>query len=121
MLSVAAGACQGSLSSRMFWTVSDQPSGCWMTRAGREANREACTAGVMAANEGPRRVSGSVTYTTVWRLCVRVTAMEACGPRRRPETRTMPEVAGEAPTGEKVGTAEAEVAPAAGSAGAPGG
>ena len=88
-----------------------------MTRAGSEANGEACRAGVMAANACPRRASASVTYRTVRRLCVRLTAMEACGPRRRPETQTMPEAAGEAPTGEKVGTAEAEVAPAAGGAG----
>ena len=46
--------------------------------------------------------------------------MEGCGPRRRPETRTMPVVAGEEPTGAKVGTEEARVAPVAEGAGAPG-
>ena len=46
--------------------------------------------------------------------------MEGCGPRRRPETRTMPVVAGEDPTGAKVGTEEAGVAPVAEGAGAPG-
>ena len=121
VLSVVAGACQGCPSSRLPWTVSDQPTGCWMMRAGSEASREVCRAGVMAAKAWPRRASASVTYTTVWRLCVRVAAMEACAPRRRPETRTMMDAAGEEPTGDKVGTAEAEVAPAAGSAGAPGG
>ena len=47
--------------------------------------------------------------------------MEACGPRRRPETRTMPDAAGEEPTGAKVGTEEAGVALVAEGAGAPGG
>ena len=121
LLSVAAGVCQGCPSSRLPCTVRDQPSACCITRVGSEANREACRAGVMAANACPRRASASVTYTTVCGLWVRVTAMEAGGPRRRPKTRTMPEAAGEEPTGAKVGTAEAEVAPAAGSAGAPGG
>ena len=74
----------------------------------------------MEANACPRRASASVTYTTVCRLWVRVTAMEAYGPRRRPETRTMPVVAGEEPTGAKVGTEEAGVAPVAEGAGAPG-
>ena len=121
MLSVAAGACQGCPSSRLPWTVRDQPSACWITRVGREAKREACRAGVMEANACPRRASASVMYTTVCRLWVRVTAMEACGPRRRPETRTMPDAAGEEPTGAKVGTEEAGVAPVAEGAGAPGG
>ena len=120
MLSVAAGACQGCPSSRLPWTVRDQPSSCWMTRVGSEAKREVCRAGAMEANACPRRASPSVTYTTVCRLWVRVTAMEGCGPRRRPETRTMPVVAGEEPTGAKVGTEEAGVAPVAEGAGAPG-
>ena len=64
---MAAGECQGWPSSRLPWTVSDQPSGCWMMRAGSDANREACRAGVMAANACPRRASASMTYTTVWR------------------------------------------------------
>ena len=46
--------------------------------------------------------------------------MEACGPRRRPETRTMPVVAVEEPTRTKVGTVEAGVAPVAEGAGVPG-
>ena len=120
MLSVVAGACQGCPSSRLPWTARDQPSSCWMTRVGSEAKREACRAGVMEANACPRRASASVTYTTVCRLWVRVTAMEVCGPRRRPETRTMPDVAGEEPTGAKVGTEKAGVAPVAEGAGAPG-
>ena len=90
------------------------------TRAGKEAKKEACRAGVMEANACPRRASASVTHTTVCRLWVRVTTMEVCGPRRRPETRTMPDVAGEEPTGAKVGTEEAGVAPVAEGAGAPG-
>ena len=69
----------------------------------------------MVANACPRRASASVTYTTVCKLWVRVTATEACGPRRRPEA------VGEEPTRAKVGTEEAEVAPVAGGAGAPGG
>ena len=120
MLSVVAGAGQGCPSSRLPWTVRDQPSSCWMTRVGSEAKREACRAGAMEANACPRRASTSVTYTTVCRLRVRVTAMEVCGPRRMPETRTMPVVAGEEPTGAKVGTEEAGVAPVAEGAGAPG-
>ena len=98
----------------------DQPSLCWMTRVGSEAKREVCEAGAMEANACPRRASASVTYTTVCSLRVRVTAMEGCGPRRRPETRTMLVVAGEEPTGAKVGTEEAGVAPMAKGAGAPG-
>ena len=43
----------------------------------------------------------------------------ACGRRRRPETEPMPDAAGEEPTGEEVGAAEAEVVPAVRSAGAP--
>ena len=39
--------------------------------------------------------------------------MEGCGPRRRPETRTTLVAAGEEPTGAKVGTEEAGVAPVA--------
>ena len=120
MLSVAAGTCQGCPSSRLPWTIRDQPSSCWMTRVGSEAKREVCRAGAMEANACPRRASASVTYTTVCRLWVRVTAMEGCGPRRRPGTRTMPVVAGEEPTGAKVGTEEAGVAPVAQGAGAPG-
>ena len=104
MLRVAVGACQGCPSSRLPRTVRDQPSLCWMTRVGSEAKREVCRAGAMWANACPRRASASVTYTTVCRLWVRVTAMEGCGPRRRPETRTTPVVAGEEPTGAKVGT-----------------
>ena len=119
MLSVAAGACQVCRSSRLPWTVRDQPSSCWMTRVGSEAKREVCKAGAMEANACPRRASASVTYTTVCRLWVRVTAMEGCGPRRRPETRTMPVVAGKEPTGAKVGTEEAGVAPVAEGTGAP--
>ena len=46
--------------------------------------------------------------------------MEGCGPRWKPETRTTPVVAGEEPTGAKVGTEEAGVAPVAEGAGAPG-
>ena len=118
MLSVAAGACQGCPSSRLPWTLRDQPSSCWMARAGSEAKREVCRAGAMEANACPRRASGSVTYTTVCRLWVRVSAMEGCGPRRRPETRTMPTVARKEPTGAKVGTEEAAVAPVAEGAGA---
>ena len=120
MLSVVAGACQGCPSSRLPWTVRDQPWLCLMTRVGSEAKREVCRAGAMEANACPRRASASMTYTTVCRLWVRVTAMEGCGPRRRPETRTMPVVAGEEPTGAKVGTEEAGVAPVAEGAGAPG-
>ena len=45
MLSVAVGACQGCPSSRLPWTVRDQPSLCWMTRVGIEAKREVCRAG----------------------------------------------------------------------------
>ena len=120
MLRVAVGACQGCPSSRLPWTVRDQPSLCWMTRVGSEAKREVCRAGAMWANACPRRASASVTYTTVCRLWVRVTAMEGCGPRRRPETRMTPVVAGEEPTGAKVGTVEVGVAPVAVGAGAPG-
>ena len=108
---MAAGACQGCPSSGLPRTVRDQPSSCWMTRVGSEAKREVCRAGAMEANACPRRASASVTYKTVCRLWVRVAAMEGCGPRRRPETRTMPVVAGEEPTGAKVGTEEAGMAP----------
>ena len=45
--------------------------------------------------------------------------MEGCGPGRRPELRTTPVVAGKEPTGVKVGTEEAGVAPVAVGAGAP--
>ena len=120
MLSVAAGACQGCPSSRLPWTVRDHPSSCWMTRVGSEAKREVCQPGAMEANACPRQASASMTYTTVCRLWVRVTAMEGCGPRRRPEMRMMPAVAGEEPMGAKVGTEEAGVAPVAEGAGAPG-
>ena len=120
VLSVAAGACQGCPSSCLPWTARDQPSSCWMMRVGSEAKKEVCRAGAIEANACPRRASASVTYTTVCRLWVRVTAMEGCRPRRRPETRTMPVVAGEEPTGGKVGTEEAGVAPVAEGAGAPG-
>ena len=120
MLRVAVGVCQGCPSSRLPWTVRDQPSSCWMMRVGSEAKREVCRVGAMEANACPRRASASVTYTTVCRLWVRVIAMEGCGPRRRPETRTMPVVAGEEPTGAKVGTEEAGVAPVAEGAGAHG-
>ena len=117
---MAAGACQGCPSSRLPSTVRDEPSLCWMTRVGSEAKREVCRAGAMEASACPRRASASVTYTTVCTLSVRVTAMEGCGPRRRPETQTMPVVAGEEPTGAKVGTGEAGLAPVAEGAGAPG-
>ena len=103
MSSVAAGACQGCTSSRLPWTVRDRPSSCWMTRVVREAKSEVCRTAAMEANACPRRASASVTYTTVCRLWVRVTAMERCGPRWRPEMRTMPVVAGEEPTGEEGG------------------
>ena len=114
---MAAGACQGCPSSRLPWTVRDQPSLCWMTRAGSEAKREVCWAGAMEANACPRRGSASVAYTTVCRLWVRMTAMEGYGPRRRPETRTMLVVAGEEPMGAKLGTEEAGVATGAGGRG----
>ena len=47
MVNVAAGACQGCPSSRLPWTVRDQPLACCMTRLGREAKSKACMAGVM--------------------------------------------------------------------------
>ena len=119
-LSVVAGACRGCPWSRLPWTVRDQPSSCWMTRVGSEAKREACRAGVMEANACPRRASASLTYTTVRRLWVRVTAMEVSGPRRRAETWTMPDAASEEPTLAKVGTEEVGAAPVAEGAGAPG-
>ena len=55
MLSVAAGACQGCPSPGLPWIVRDQPSACWMTRAGREAKREACG----AWGDGGERVSAA--------------------------------------------------------------
>ena len=120
MKRVAVGACGGCPSSRLPLTVRDQPSLCWMTRVGSEAKREACRVGEMWANACPRRASASVMYTTVCGFRVRVTAMEGCGPRRRPETRTTLVVAGEELTGAKVGTEEVGVAPVAEGAGAPG-
>ena len=43
---------------------------------------------------------------------MRGTAMEAWGPRRRPDMHTTLEAAGKAPTREKAGIAEANVQPA---------
>ena len=52
VLSVAVGACQGWPSSRLPWTLSDQPSGCWMMRAGEQG-------GVQGGGDGGECVSAA--------------------------------------------------------------
>ena len=82
-----------------------------MVLEGRAAIRKACSARVITAKAWTQRASALGTQKVVCRLWLRVTAIEARGPRRRRVICSTLAPAEGPPMGEKVGTTEGAAEP----------